>query len=178
MPPHCDSLDGPVVQAASRSLAESDVNIVLPYVPKAAEREVIGAFQKVAKARRDSADAREVADRFFYETVVRLHRAGEGAPFTGLKPAGLDVGPVIPAAEQAIESGAAGRVTDLLCTVVREEVGARFDRVMRLKAAAGKSVEQAREYVSAMLGLEVYAHTVYRALKATGHEGHSGPEGP
>jgi len=173
MPPHCDSLDGPVVQAASRSLAESNVKIVLPYVPKMAEQEVIDAFEKVAKARQGSSNAREVADRFFYETVVRLHRSGEGAAFTGLKPAGLDVGPVIPVTGRAIESGSVGQLTDLLCKVVREEVGARFDHVMRLKDAADIGVEQAREYVSSMLGLQVYAHTIYKTLKAAGHDGHS-----
>jgi hypothetical protein len=149
------------------------VNVVLPYVPKTAEEEVIGAFDKVAKARRDSPEAREVADRFFYETVVRLHRAGEGAPFTGLKPAGLDVGPAIPAAERAIESGSGGQLADLLCQIVREEIGTRLDRVMRLKDSADRGVDHAREYVSAMLGFEVYAHTVYKALKAAAHGGHS-----
>jgi tetratricopeptide (TPR) repeat protein len=39
--------------------------------------------------------------------VVRIHRAGEGAPYTGLKPAGLSEGPIIPIAEKAIEIGIA-----------------------------------------------------------------------
>ena len=114
-----------------------------------------------------------MADRFFYETVVRLHRAGEGAPFTGLKPAGLDVGPVIPAAEKAIESGSADDLTGLLCDIVRREVGARFGQVMRLKGTAGQNVDDARRYVSAMLGLQVYAHGVYKSLMASPHGGHS-----
>lgn len=173
MPPHCDSLDGPVVRAAAQSLETRDVNVVLPFVPKAAEREVVDAFEKVRRARRESSDAREVADRFFYETVVRLHRAGEGAPFTGLKPAGLDVGPVIPAAEKAIESGSAGDLTRLLCDIVRQEVDARFDEVISLKRTGGQNVDEARRYVSAMLGFQVYAHGVYKSLKASQDHGHS-----
>ena len=39
------------------------------------------------------------------ETVIRLHRAGEGAAYTGLKTAGADYGPAIPAAEYAVETG-------------------------------------------------------------------------
>ena len=173
MPPHCDSLDGPVVRAAVQSLETRDVDVVLPYVPKTAEPEVVDVFDKVSRARRDNPGAREVADRFFYETVVRLHRAGEGAPFTGLKPAGLDVGPVIPAAEKAIESGSADDLTKLLCDIVRQEVGARFEQVMRLKVTAGHSVDDARKYVSAMLGFQVYAHGVYKSSKASQHDGHS-----
>jgi hypothetical protein len=173
MPPHCDSLDGPVVKAASQSLEKSDVNIVLPYVPKSASKEIASVFERVRKVRRDNPDARQVADQLFFETVVRLHRAGEGAPFTGLKPAGLDVGPVIPAAERAIETGSVHELAELLCDILREEVGSRFQQVMRLKDRAGTGVDEAREYVSAMLGLEVYAHTIYKSLKATGHDGHA-----
>lgn len=98
MPPHCDSLDGPVVRAA----------------------------QRVLQIRRTNAISREVADRYFFETAVRVHRAGEGASFTGLKPAGLDVGPIIPVAENAIESGNAAPLEDALVAAVREELAHRF----------------------------------------------------
>jgi hypothetical protein len=37
MPPHCDTMDGPVVTAAPRALAESDAALVLPYVPREGE---------------------------------------------------------------------------------------------------------------------------------------------
>ena len=105
MPPHCDSMDGPVVGAARQALDTGNINLILAYVPESATAEVKSTFDKVTRARRTGCDAREVADLYFFETVVRLHRAGEGAPYTGLKPAGLDVGPVIPAAEKAIEIG-------------------------------------------------------------------------
>lgn len=80
MPPHCGTMDGPVVTAAKESLEAKDVNLVLPYVPKEGEDEVLEAFDKVVEARTASETAREVADRHFYETVVRIHRAGEGPP--------------------------------------------------------------------------------------------------
>ena len=102
MPPHCDSIDGPVVTAARQALEAGDVDLVLPFVPPDGEQEVREVFHSVLKARDLGPEARETADRLFFETVVRIHRAGEGAPYTGLKPAGLDVGPVIPLAEQAV----------------------------------------------------------------------------
>src|SRR5512139_1528573 len=60
MPPHCDSLDGPDVKAAG-------------------EDEIRAAFERTTAARRNPA-AREVAELYFFETVVRVHRRGEGAP--------------------------------------------------------------------------------------------------
>lgn len=100
MPPHCDTMDGPVVTAARKALDANDVTLALAYVPESGEAEVRAAFDKVQKARKAGPEAREVADLYFFETVVRVHRAGEGAAYTGLKPAGLDEGPVIPIAER------------------------------------------------------------------------------
>lgn len=37
------------------------------------------------KARKD---AQEVADDWFFENTIRIHRAGEGAAYTGMKPGG------------------------------------------------------------------------------------------
>ncbi|MET9888068.1 DUF6448 family protein [Streptomyces sp. NPDC006430] len=122
MPPHCDSLDGPAVTATRLALQE--VSHVLPYVPQEGEQEVREAFGLADQARSLGPTAREVADRWFFETVVRVHRAGEGAPFTGLKPAGLDVGPVISAAERALDDGSADELATLLCAIAREQVEA------------------------------------------------------
>jgi hypothetical protein len=169
MPPHCDSLDGPVVRAAQRALHAADVALVLPYVPKESEQEVVDVFAKVVRARQANTLCAEIADRYFYETVVRLHRAGEGAAFTGLKPAGLDVGPVIPVAEKAIESGNAGALEDVLVTAVREELAERFHRLGHLREDADRSVDGTRAYVQAMLGLQVWAHGLYQVTHARGH---------
>jgi hypothetical protein len=169
MPPHCDSLDGPVVRAARRALEAGDVALVLPYVPEAAEGEVAEVFAAVTRARAAGAAAREVADRHFFETVVRVHRAGEGAPFTGLKPAGLDVGPVIPVAEQAVEAGSPGALEEALVREIREELARRFHHLVHLRAAADHDVPAARAYVEAALGLQVWAHGLYRAAHASGH---------
>ena len=172
MPPHCDSMDGPVVTAARRALRSANVDLVLPFVPREGEPEVKRVFGAVCEVRALGPRARELADLQFLETVVRLHRAGEGAPYTGLKPAGLDVGPVIPAAERAIEEGTGGELTALLGELIREETQERLAHVMELKAEAGGDVERQREYVGAMLGFQVWAHHVYKALSAPAHEHH------
>lgn len=170
MPPHCDSMDGPVVRAAREALDRGEVKVILPYVHDAGEAEVRRAFDLVLAARAQGEAAREVADRYFFETAVRVHRAGEGAPFTGLKPAGLDVGPVIPLAEEAIGVGVPDRLVDFLADEVRTEATRRFDALLDAQRSAGDGVEAARRYVDAMLGLQVWAHKLHLATHAEAHQ--------
>jgi hypothetical protein len=172
MPPHCDSMDGPVVLAAKRALEEHDAKVVLPYVKTEGEAEVLAAFERTTAAHDGNAAANELADIYFFETVVRIHRAGEGAPYTGLKRAGLGFGPVVPVAERAIESGSPDELIEVLTGKVRHEVLDRFGRAMSLKSRAGEGVESAREYVEAMLGLEVWSHKLYACASAGLHEEH------
>lgn len=91
----------PVVLAAMRALAAGDPALALHYVKPDAEDEVVRAYELACAARSANAAARALAERFFSEAVVRLHRAGEGAPDTGLKPAGLGFGPVVPGRRRA-----------------------------------------------------------------------------
>lgn len=169
MPPHCDSLDGPVVTAARRALDLGDADVVLAYVPEEGEEEVRRAFDATMLIRDQGPAVQDLADLHFFETVVRVHRAGEGAPYTGLKPAGLDHGPVIPIAEQAIESGSPEHLVDLLTRRVEEEVRARFARVMELKSEADGDLRANRAYVSAMLDLQVWSHGIHHATSTAAH---------
>ena len=178
MPPHCDSLDGPVVTAARRALEKGDVDLVLPFVPASAEDEVRRAFGAVLPVRGLGRAAGDLADQLFFETVVRLHRAGEGAPYTGLRPAGLDVGPVIPLAEDAIASGSPTAVADYLTGALRAELKRRLDEVNSLSATKDQSVAHARNWVEAMLGFEVYAHHLLDAINAPAHESREHAQGP
>lgn len=172
MPPHCDSMDGPVVKAASQALEARDVGLVLPFVPVDGENEVKHAFEQVLRVEPLGAEAKELADEWFFENVVRIHRAGEGASYTGLKPAGLGHGPVVPVAERAIETGSPEELIPLLTEMVEEEIRTRFARVAHLKAQANGDVKANRECVEAMLGLQVWSHSLYLALHASPHEAH------
>ena len=169
MPPHCDSLDGPVVTAARQALETGDIDLVLPFVPADGEEEVRATFERVRPVRDLGPEARDTADRLFFETVVRIHRAGEGAPYTGLKPAGLSVGPVIPLAESAVQQHTSQELADFLSDVLREELERRLRAVQDLAARREDSVEDAREYVEAMLGFEVYSHHLYESMRVTEH---------
>lgn len=111
---HCDGMDGPVVKAAQQALAKGDVDFVLIWVRKEDEAEIRRAFERASSVRKPGPEAQELADRYFFETLVRIHRAGEGAPFTGLKPAGRDLGPAIRAADRALQSGDVAPLVDVL----------------------------------------------------------------
>ena len=169
MPPHCDSLDGPVVTAAKTALVDGNVDLILPFVPEGAEDEVRAAFERTRAARAEGGHfAHEVSSLYFFDTVVRLHRAGEGAPFTGLKPAGLDVGPVIPLAERAIEKRSIDDLYDFLSTELRRQLQSRLDKIDAL--SAGVTTAERREYVEAILGLQVYSHHLYKFMQRNPHE--------
>ena len=119
---HCDGLDGPVVKAAQRALETGNPALVLIWVQDKDEREILTAFEQTLAVRELSPQARELADRFFFETLVRVHRAGEGAPFTGLKPAGRDLGPAIPAADEAVRTGSIEPVRQLLMDTFQHQL--------------------------------------------------------
>lgn len=105
---HCDTMDGAVVKDAQIALDKGDVTPVLKWVKKDAETEVSEAFLTAIIERKKGAKAKESADKKFFETLIRVHRAGKGADFTGLKPAG-SVEPIIAEADKAIESGSADK---------------------------------------------------------------------
>jgi hypothetical protein len=149
----------------------------LRFAPEGAEGEIRAAFAKAIQARQAGEAAREVADLFFAETVVRLHRAGEGAPFTGLQPAGLDVGPIIPVAERAIDSGSEVELSALLSDILHQETKRRHEHVMDLKARSDRGLSELRDYTSAMLGLQVWSHKLGLAMRAAAHEGHEDHHG-
>lgn len=169
MPPHCDSMDGPVVTAARQAIEARDVDLVLPYVKKTGEPEVVAAFERTMRARNGNPAVNEIADLYFFDTVVRVHRAGEGAPYTGLKPAGLPVGPVIAVAERCIEAGDPTALIRLLTENVSLEVGRRFRQVMDSRRHAEESVDARRQYVEAMLGLEVWSHRLFGCIESGPH---------
>jgi hypothetical protein len=172
---HCDSVDGPVAKAALSALDTGNVNLVLPYAPAKAEAEIKAAFAQAAKVRGLGAEAKALADRAFTETAVRLHRAGEGAAYTGLKPAGIDYGPAIPAAERAVETGSLTQVKAVLGEAVEHGLHARLEHAVEARKAAkepktASDVPAARARVSAELAFVTYVESVRQAAHgAAGH---------
>lgn len=172
---HCDGLDGPVVKAARQALARSDVNLVLIWVQPGDEAELRRTFEQTMAVRRLSPEAEKLADHYFFETLVRIHRAGEGEPFTGLKPAGRDLGPAIPLAERAIESGSAEEAARVLTAAVSAGLQQRIKKVQEAKGSKYGDVQAGRRYVQAYVGFLHYVEGLHAAVQAAGHD-HATPD--
>lgn len=166
---HCDGMDGPVVTAAKKALETGNVNLVLIWVQKKDEGEIKKAFQKTLAVRKLNPEAKELADMYFFETLVRIHRAGEGAPYTGLKPAGRDLGPAIPAADRAIMDGKIEPVIKLLTDRMRDGINEYFKHVMAKKNFKKYDVEAGRKYIEAYVIFIHYVEGLYEAAKETVH---------
>jgi len=168
---HCDGLDGPVVLAAQRALESGDINPVLIWVQPEDEDLIKEAFKKAEEIRKLNPDAKAMADMYFYETLVRVHRAGEGAPYTGLKPGGRDLGPAIPAADKALKDGNIENVTLIITQTLREGLAEHFHNVLAKKDFAKDDLEAGREFVEAYVMYIHYVEGLYEAAlsKAEGH---------
>lgn len=145
---HCDTLGGPVITAARAALDAGDVTPVLMWVKPADEAAIRAAFTRALAVRKQSADSAALADQWFFETLVRIHRAGEGAPFTGLK-AGEPVEPGIDAADRALASGNVTDVLSVSTVPLEAALKSKLERVRELKAHAQHSTTAGREYVAA-----------------------------
>ena len=168
---HCDGMDGPVVKAARRALETHDASLVLIWVQKKDEAEVRQVFQATLAVRNLSPDAKELADRYFFETLVRLHRAGEGAPYTGLKPAGRDLGPAIPAADRALEEGSMGPLKALLTDAMQRGLREHYEKALTKKNFRADDLAAGREYVEAYVEFVHYVERIHEAstMPAQGH---------
>lgn len=171
---HCDSLDGPVVKAAQRALDSRNLTEVLVWVRPSDEAEVRETFQRALAVRDLNDMAKALADRHFFETVVRLHRSGEGASYTGLKPAGTPH-PAIAAADRAIAQHSLGALDALLVPALRAGLREHFEHVMRTSNWPRGDVAAGREFVAAYVEFTHYVERLHEAIAGAVH-GHV-PEG-
>ena len=170
---HCDTMDGPVVKAAMKALEIGNVNYVLIWVQKKDEVEIKKAFERTLEVRKLSPRAKELADMYFFETLVRVHREGEGAPYTGLKPAGSEVEPGIEAADKAIEQGSADQLQKDLNTAIGKAVTQHFAEVRARKRFNLNDTEAGREFVRSYVQFIHYVEGLFQAIERAGnHQGH------
>jgi hypothetical protein len=166
---HCDTMDGPVVAAAKTALEKKDVTPVLKWLRPEAEQEIKTAFARTLAVRDKGPEARELADQFFFETLVRLHRAGEGAPFTGLRPGGTKLEPAIEEADKALESGSPDKLVKLVTENAAAGIRKRFAKAHEKKAHAEHNVEAGREFVAAYVEYVHYVEGLHQAAQGAVH---------
>lgn len=172
---HCDTMDGPTVADGRRALDTGNVNHARKWVDEHHEAELIGAFELASRVRGLGDDARELADRYFLETLVRLHRAGEGEPYEGIKPSGTPIEDAVAAADRCVATGSMAPLEGMFGEEELAELRRRFDRVLATKDFDVDDVDAGRAFIAAYVDFfhfaegEVHGHEAH----AHGHEAHA-----
>ncbi len=162
---HCDAKNGPVAVAAREALKKQDFGSVQIWVGKDQEEELRDKFQQCLSVYRQGGKAKKLAEDYFVETAIRLHRAAEGMPFTGVKPA-RPLPSDIAAAEKALQVGDAKVITDLLTEELVTQTQKWFDNAIKAKEHKDESVEAGREWVDAYVKYVIYVHGLHQKIKA------------
>ncbi len=153
---HCDSYDGPVILDAEKALENNDVNLVLKWVQPSQEKEIIDLFTKTYKRKSEDPVVYQVLKKYFFETVVRLHRETEGAPYTGLKPAGLTK-KIVQLGDQSIKTSDLNSLLEKLENHMDQVLQEKFSDVASLYQLKDTSLTNGRAYVHAYVD---YIHTL------------------
>ncbi len=169
---HCDGEDGPVITEARSAIDAGDVTPVLKWVEAKDESTIRELFDMTQAVRGESDAAKKVADQHFVETLVRIHRASEGAAFTGIMPAGAAAGSAEAKADAALEAGEIDALADTVAGVVRDGIKERFAETQKAAAAKDSSVEAGREFVHKYVDYVHYVKGVHDAATSEGHHNH------
>jgi hypothetical protein len=161
---HCDTLDGPVVETARQALASGDVTPLLKWVSIKDEQLIRTAFKNTMEVRKLGGKAKELADMYFFETLVRIHREGEGASYTGLK-AGSEIDPAVALADKALETGSVDKLTGVLTDAAAKGIRERFSRALETKKHADESVSAGREFVEAYVVFTHFVENLHGSVK-------------
>lgn len=167
---HCDSTRGPVIPEAQAALDHADVTPVLKWVDEASEAEIRAAFEQAQVVRVTSPEARQLADRYFLETLVRLHRASEGAPYTGITESPVD--PIIAMADEALADGSADEMIRRINRHLAQSIQEKFQRVSEARAHKDDNVESGREFVAAYVDYVHFVEGVHNAIVSAGAHQH------
>jgi len=158
---HCDSMEGPVVKASQKALETGNINYVLVWVRPEDEQEIKAMFDRVNKVRALSPEAKELADMYFFETVVRVHRMGEGVGYTGLKPAGYQPEEGIEAADIAIAENSLVPIYKHIDEKKNPEIKEYFADLQPKKDYDVNDLTAGREYVEAYVHFIHYVESLY-----------------
>ena len=154
---HCDTMDGPTVTDGFKAIESNNVNYILKWVQPEYEEEITHVFDLTMKVRDLSPEAKELAEKYLFDSLVRIHRDGEGAPFTGVKPSGTPIDEKVMAADEAILTGDLSKLEGMMEEEKLPELRERFENVMLKKDYDPNDVDAGREYIEAYVMFFKYA---------------------
>ena len=169
---HCDTMDGPVIVAARQALDTGNINLALVWVQPGDEAAIRTAFEQARAARRNGGAEQDAAERQFFEAFVRIHRAGEGAAYTGIKPAGTPIDPGVRAADRSLETGSVSEVQQLLTSAVQSGLQNNFQTALKLRSYDPNDVAAGREYVKAYVTYTHFVEGLHQTVTKSAHHQH------
>ena len=96
-----------------------------------------------------------------------------------MKPAGRDLGPAIPAADKALETGSDEALVRLLTDAAQEGLRKQFKETVEKKKIASNDIAAGREFVEAYVTYIHYVERLYEAAEKplNGHYAEPGEHG-
>lgn len=169
---HCDSYDGPVIKDALKALETNDPALVMKWIEAKHEKEVADLFSKTMKYKTADKEIYSLLEKHFLETLVRIHREGEGEPYTGLKPAGSTKQII-----QLTDTALADKDLQTLLEKFNGHVGKifkeKYEKVIQLEKDKDQSAEKGRAFVAAYVN---YTHTIEKMHDILIHTGNAHDE--
>ena len=162
---HCDRVNGPVAKAARKALKNKNFETVQIWVSEEQEKELLQSYNRALDVYQQDGKAGKLAERYFIENAVRLHRVAEGMPYTGVKPA-QSLPEDLKLAEKALESGNADKVIALLRNELAKRVQKYHKKAVTTAQKKNKNVEAGRQWVDAYVKYIIYVHGLYQKIQA------------
>ncbi|WP_321329100.1 DUF6448 family protein [uncultured Ilyobacter sp.] len=162
---HCDTMDGPLVADIKKSLKSKNITPVLKWIKKSDEEEIKNMFERVLSFSKENSEQKELLDLYFIETVVRVHRKGEGAPYNGLKHSGFPIDPIIKKGDLSIDSGKIGDLAEILSKEIKIKIETKFKKASELKNKADTDVEIGRKYTEAYSDYIHFIESLHRLIE-------------
>jgi len=158
---HCDTLNGPVVNDAKQALEKANADIVLKWVRQQDEEKIKKALNETLEKRKQQPGNKDNIDMTFYEEVVKLHRAGEGVEYSGIKTGQIEVNPAIEKADEALLKGDSSELIKMFPENSRKDIQNGFNNVMEKKKYMNDSVAAGREYVASYVEFMHHIESLY-----------------
>ena len=164
---HCDSMKGPVIPEAQMAIEKGDITPILKWIKPEYESEIKEAFELTRQVRKGGSQAKELADKYFLETLIRLHRAGEGASYTGIKDSAPEK--IIVLSDQALSDGSVDELIEKIQIHLAAAVREKFEKVLHAAKQKDQSVGAGRRFVEAYVQYTHFVEGIHTAILSTGN---------
>ena len=143
---HCDTESGPVIKAAKQAIKTGNVNYILIWVQKDDSEKIIEVFNKTILNIKKDPTNQENYEKELFTTLLKVHREGEGAEFSGIKDDNTVLKP-IKMADSAIDDGSIKEVSKMVTNHIERVITEKFTELEHARQFDVNDVEAGREYV-------------------------------